>query len=89
MRGRDIGSLLVYQIYPNEYGNMPIWTQTGAKGTKWIYKAINLIYKIGDFKIKFEGIRGDGSKGDIALDDITIRNNNCKGICLQYLVVLF
>lgn len=81
MHGEDIGSLLVYQIYSNKDGNMPIWTVRGAKGTEWIYQAINLTYTNGNFQIKFEGTRGDGEKGEIALDDITIRNNYCKGIC--------
>ncbi|CAC5426847.1 unnamed protein product [Mytilus coruscus] len=78
MRGRDIGSLLVYQIYTSQKMNMLVWTVNGEKGTAWIYQAINLTYKNDNFQIKFEGVRGDGSKGDIALDDITITNTYCK-----------
>lgn len=88
MHGQDIGSLRVYQIYSSQNGNKLIWTVTDAKGTEWIYQAINLTYNNDSFKIKFEGVRGRGRKGDIALDDITIRNNNCNGMCLLYLIVL-
>lgn len=81
MRGDDIGSLHVYQIYSTPDEDMPIWTVDDEQGTAWIYQAINLTYKNEYFQIMFEGVRGVGNKGDIALDDITITNSYCEGMC--------
>ncbi|CAG2250091.1 RNF213 [Mytilus edulis] len=49
-----------------------------SKGTGWIYQAIDITYKNEYYQIMFEGVRGDGNKGDIALDDITITNSHCE-----------
>ncbi|VDI81604.1 Hypothetical predicted protein [Mytilus galloprovincialis] len=78
LRGDDIGSLRVYQIYSTQDEDMPIWTVNGEQGTGWIYQAIDITYKNEYYQIMFEGVRGDGNKGDIALDDITITNSHCE-----------
>lgn len=89
MSGDDIGSLRVYQIYSIQDKDKPLWTVDGEQDTVWMYQAINLKYRNDNFKIKFEGVRGNGDEGDIALDDIKITNNNCRGICLPFLVGFF
>jgi hypothetical protein len=42
------------------------------------YKAEVDIYSQTVFQLVFEGVRGDGYKGDIALDDISYAYSSCQ-----------
>lgn len=77
MYGKDINTLSVFQHVGTTW--IEIWTTYGDKGKKWNYQILNLKQDIGLYQIVFEAIRGDGSKGDIALDDIFIANRQCNG----------
>ena len=77
MYGKDIITLSVVQLVGPTWTE--IWTTYGNKGKKWNYQILNLKQDIGHYKIVFEAVRGDGSKGDIALDDIVIANRQCYG----------
>ncbi|KAL7975838.1 hypothetical protein Chor_006367 [Crotalus horridus] len=48
----------------------------GDKGNMWqqVHVPIN---PAGPFQIIFEGVRGTGSEGDIAIDDVTLKKGDC------------
>lgn len=77
MYGNDINTLSVFQLVGTTLTE--IWTTYGNKGKKWNYQILNLKQDIGHYKIVFEATWDDGSKGDIALDDIVIANRQCYG----------
>ena len=52
-----------------------IWSKSGEQGSTWM-KGTAKIGGHANFRIVFEGVRGTGYRGDIAIDDITFRN--CK-----------
>ena len=55
-----------------------IWSKSGEQGSTWIQGTA----KIGghaNFRIVFEGVRGSGYQGDIAIDDLVYLN--CEGNC--------
>ena len=39
----------------------------------------NFDFNLTNFKVVFSGVRGNGSKGDIALDEISIASGQCSG----------
>ncbi|XP_062512309.1 MAM and LDL-receptor class A domain-containing protein 1-like isoform X2 [Corticium candelabrum] len=70
MYGRHMGSLVVSQVIGTS------WTQlmniSGEQGQDW--KKFSLIVPLSGgkkFKLAFEGVRGNGYAGDIAIDDLT------------------
>ena len=52
-----------------------VWNKTGEQGSDWIKGTVN-IGGHANFRIVFEGVRGDGYQGDIAIDDISF--TDCK-----------
>ena len=52
-----------------------LWNKTGEQGNKWIKGTVN-IGGHANFRIVFEGVRGNGYQGDIAIDDISFEG--CK-----------
>ena len=75
MNGAQIGTLNVYKKVGSRRGS-PIWTLSGSQGIKW-YKAQVTVKSAIAYQITFEGVVGQGYKGDIAIDDIT----NSQGAC--------
>ncbi|XP_052068045.1 MAM and LDL-receptor class A domain-containing protein 1-like [Mytilus californianus] len=77
MYGKDIGTLNVFI----ESGNIirRQWSRYGNQGNAWKF-AYFTISKSGSFRIIFEGTRGDDSKSDIALDDISLLQRSCSGL---------
>uniref|UniRef100_UPI00398F495B MAM and LDL-receptor class A domain-containing protein 1-like n=1 Tax=Pristiophorus japonicus TaxID=55135 RepID=UPI00398F495B len=69
MAGDIIGSLVVYQVTLSDYRALP-FNLTGDQGHYWQRAQITFSADE-DFEIMFEGRVGKGSKGVIALDDIT------------------
>ncbi|KAK3573176.1 hypothetical protein QTP86_014847, partial [Hemibagrus guttatus] len=53
------------------------WTLSGHQGSNW-RKANVVVYPSGPFQVVFEGIRGDGFEGDIAIDDVSVTKGKCK-----------
>ena len=78
MYGDDINTLSVFQLVDTTLTK--IWRAYGDKGKKWNYQILNLKQDIGQYKIVFKAIKGDGREGDIALDDIFIANRECNGM---------
>ncbi|XP_015768782.1 PREDICTED: MAM and LDL-receptor class A domain-containing protein 1-like [Acropora digitifera] len=70
MNGRDVGEL---RVLVN--GNVE-FSSKGSKGTKWIKKMMT-IAGVAAKKVTFEGIRGPGWQGDIAIDEVSIKG--CGG----------
>ncbi|EDO47787.1 predicted protein [Nematostella vectensis] len=76
MYGPHIGSLNLYLKRGSNLGN-PIWSRSGTHGNRW-NNAIVPITQSGTFQIVFEGVRGSSYKGDIALDDVQLKNGACQ-----------
>uniref|UniRef100_A0AAR2J1M0 MAM domain containing glycosylphosphatidylinositol anchor 2 n=1 Tax=Pygocentrus nattereri TaxID=42514 RepID=A0AAR2J1M0_PYGNA len=49
----------------------PVWSLTGNQGERWRQAKIS-IHPTSSFQVIFEGIRGPGIEGDIAIDDVTL-----------------
>ncbi|KAL9972367.1 hypothetical protein ACROYT_G018652 [Oculina patagonica] len=70
MHGSNIGQLNVY------LGSSKVFEKSGTQGNEW-KKAELSINGQGD--ITFEGIRGTGWSGDIAIDDFSLTGGSCAG----------
>lgn len=73
MNGKDMGTLNVYQRFPNDpkpdQTQKRVWTKSGDQGSKWRCTYVNIPSKR-QYSIVFEAVRGDGYRSDIAVDDI-------------------
>lgn len=76
MKGKHIGTLNVL-LRVRSLVNTLMWTKSGHQGPNW-EKAFVDIRPSGPFQIVFEGIRGSGYEGDIAIDDVSITSGKCK-----------
>ncbi|XP_005376906.1 PREDICTED: MAM domain-containing glycosylphosphatidylinositol anchor protein 2 isoform X1 [Chinchilla lanigera] len=77
MYGQHIGALNVYlRLKGQTTIENPLWSSSGNKGQRWNEAHVN-IYPITSFQLIFEGIRGPGIEGDIAIDDISIAEGEC------------
>ncbi|XP_046856282.1 MAM and LDL-receptor class A domain-containing protein 1-like isoform X6 [Xenia sp. Carnegie-2017] len=76
MYGNNIGSLNVYRkIYGSKY---KVWSKSGNQGNTWFKAQVNVNSLIYSYKIIIEGVRGSGFKGDIAVDDIELKDGYCN-----------
>ncbi|XP_028396557.1 MAM and LDL-receptor class A domain-containing protein 2-like [Dendronephthya gigantea] len=71
MYGGDIGTL---KIYAN---NQIIFSRSGNQGNRWV-QAEKSIMQSGSYQVKFEGTRGNGYEGDIAIDAISFTPGSCS-----------
>ncbi|KAM9070834.1 MAM domain-containing glycosylphosphatidylinositol anchor protein 2 isoform 6-T6 [Sarcophilus harrisii] len=77
MYGQHIGVLNVYlRLKGQTTIENPLWSSSGNKGQHWNEAHVN-IYPITSFQLIFEGIRGPGIEGDIAIDDVSISEGEC------------
>ncbi|KAM8920819.1 MAM domain-containing glycosylphosphatidylinositol anchor protein 2 [Pelodytes ibericus] len=75
MYGRHIGTLnIILRLKTNV--ETQIFSETGNKGEKWNQAHVN-INPTTSFQLIFEGVRGHGIEGDIAIDDISIVEGEC------------
>ncbi|CAC5426136.1 unnamed protein product [Mytilus coruscus] len=77
MYGRHINTLKIFQS--NSDHNIELWSKSKSKGNKWHFQSLAL-KNIGSYQIIFKGIRGNGSKSEIAVDDISISNTVCNKV---------
>jgi hypothetical protein len=78
MRGRTIDTLQVIQISTSNVQNETvIWAKKGNQGNAWINGRVSVMADK-ESKVIFEGRRGAGFLGDIALDDISVTNGYCE-----------
>jgi len=80
MHGSDIGNLNIY-VKTNQ-SETPVWRLSGDQGNRWRFgqTALN---SPSLYKFVLEGTVGDGSKGDVAVDDLTILDGICETIIKQ------
>ncbi|XP_030070746.1 MAM domain-containing glycosylphosphatidylinositol anchor protein 2 [Microcaecilia unicolor] len=77
MYGRHIGVLNVFlRLKGQATIEHPLWSSNGNKGNHWNQAYIN-IHPTTSFQLIFEGVRGPGIEGDIAIDDIAIVEGEC------------
>jgi hypothetical protein len=78
MYGADIGSLSVYVLTnttsDSTTNEARLWQLTGQAASSWQQGQMNIPsqYSGKPFQLVFEGVRGKGYRGDIALDDISV-----------------
>ena len=77
MYGTNINTLNLYLKQNGRLGT-PVWKHQGPLEINQWYKAEVDIYSQTVFQLVFEGVRGDGYKGDIALDDISYAYSSCQ-----------
>ncbi|XP_045699239.1 MAM domain-containing glycosylphosphatidylinositol anchor protein 1 isoform X2 [Phyllostomus hastatus] len=77
MYGKHIGSLNLLVRSRNRGAlDTHAWSLSGNKGNVW-QQAHVPINPSGPFQIIFEGVRGSGYLGDIAIDDVTLKKGEC------------
>lgn len=79
MFGADIGTLNVIQkTGPGNRSEILLWTLSGQQGNTWLNGMVSLSKSPNrNYWIVFEGVRGNGYRGDIAIDDIQFTNADC------------
>ncbi|XP_046692968.1 MAM domain-containing glycosylphosphatidylinositol anchor protein 1 [Silurus meridionalis] len=78
MNGKHIGTLnVLLRVKGIATVDSLVWTLSGYQGPNW-RKANVVVYPSGPFQVVFEGIRGDGFEGDIAIDDVSVTKGKCK-----------
>ncbi|CAM1344713.1 VPS10 domain-containing protein [Tenacibaculum amylolyticum] len=76
MYGRNINRLNI-ALTTNDTRWKRVWTEVGAQGNSWKTGTLDLSEYAGKIvRLRFVGVTGDSSKGDIAIDNITITNNS-------------
>ncbi|XP_033118987.1 MAM and LDL-receptor class A domain-containing protein 1-like [Anneissia japonica] len=76
MYGRTVNTLNVYVVDSTDTVGTPVWTKKDNQGSSWLLGKVSFA-KFGIYSIMFEGIRGSGYSGDIAIDDVRITNEAC------------
>ncbi|CAH2256324.1 MAM domain-containing glycosylphosphatidylinositol anchor 1 [Pelobates cultripes] len=77
MYGRHIGTLnLLVRVKNIGVRESLVWSLTGERGNKW-QRANVPIDPSGPFQVVFEGVRGQGVEGDIAIDDVSVKKGDC------------
>ncbi|XP_070401241.1 MAM domain-containing glycosylphosphatidylinositol anchor protein 2 isoform X5 [Nothobranchius furzeri] len=78
MYGKHIGSL---NALLKQKGQMtseaPVWSLSGNQGDRWKQAKVS-IHPTSSFQVVLEGVRGPGIEGDIAIDDITLEEGECR-----------
>ncbi|XP_036399015.1 MAM domain-containing glycosylphosphatidylinositol anchor protein 1 [Megalops cyprinoides] len=78
MRGKHIGSLnVLLRVKSIATVDSLAWTLSGNQGPEW-KQASFIVNPIGPFQVVFEGVRGTGYEGDIAIDDVSVTKGKCK-----------
>ncbi|XP_014790782.2 MAM and LDL-receptor class A domain-containing protein 1 [Octopus bimaculoides] len=77
MFGNDMGSLNVY-VRSNNSSEKSIGSISGNQGIGWKHQCLPIDEGYGHHEVIFEAIQGKGFDSDIALDDVTISENNCS-----------
>ncbi|KAM9006097.1 MAM domain-containing glycosylphosphatidylinositol anchor protein 1 isoform 5-T5 [Sarcophilus harrisii] len=77
MYGKHIGSLNLLVRSRNKGAlETHAWSLSGNRGNSW-QQAHVPINPSGPFQIIFEGVRGSGYLGDIAIDDVSLKKGEC------------
>lgn len=76
MKGSSIGTLKVL-LQRQGVPDYVLWRLDGDQGDKWISGQAPISSSSSSYKIVFEGVRGTGYLGDIAIDDISFSSSKC------------
>lgn len=74
--GENIGSFSVYLVVNDERVS-EVFTDSGDRGKTWLEAQVTVRPNTSIYQLAFEGVRGDGYRGDIALDDVIIMQGSC------------
>ena len=79
MFGAQIGTLnVLWKSGPGNASEILIWSLTSQQGNQWLFAKVPVPRKL---RVRhyfvFEGIRGSGYRGDIAIDDIQFKTGAC------------
>ncbi|VDI06766.1 Hypothetical predicted protein, partial [Mytilus galloprovincialis] len=85
MNGRNINTLKVFQVANARL--IELWRKSGTHGNKWHFQSLSLD-NIGPYQIFFRATRGNGYTSEIAVDDISVNNTECKKVGISVLVVI-
>ena len=76
MFGNNIGTLEVHQQIKG--GNKQrLFNISGDQGDQWSQAQVQIISDSRPFNLLFGAHRGDGYQGNIAIDDVMLRNGSC------------
>jgi hypothetical protein len=82
MRGQHVGSLNVIVRRGDNANETVAWSRRGTQGNLWIagrvdFDVIKFEPREQSTTLVFEGRRGNGFLGDIALDDVSVTDGAC------------
>ncbi|XP_035658189.1 MAM and LDL-receptor class A domain-containing protein 1-like [Branchiostoma floridae] len=77
MFGPDIGTLKLELLVAGQT-RVPLWSLSDDQGDQWVINQVT-INPTDSYQLVFEAIRGASFRGDIAIDDVTIRDGSCGG----------
>nr|XP_057946874.1 MAM domain-containing glycosylphosphatidylinositol anchor protein 2-like isoform X2 [Doryrhamphus excisus] len=78
MYGKHIGALNVLLRQKGQTASdASVWSLSGNQGDHWRRAAVS-IRPTAAFQVVMEGVRGAGIEGDIAIDDVSIEEGECK-----------
>ncbi|XP_033121815.1 MAM and LDL-receptor class A domain-containing protein 1-like [Anneissia japonica] len=75
MYGQHIETLNVYTVNNSGPGVL-VWTKSGNRGNVWRPAEIELRESM-NFRVVFQAVRGNGVRGDISIDDISVELRSC------------
>ncbi|XP_078492916.1 astacin-like metalloendopeptidase [Ciona intestinalis] len=79
MYGENVDTLSVYQVTDDQTKNQEIFAVSGNHGNnEWMESQIS-IFGNQEYQLAFEGCRGNGYRGDLAIDDVIIYPWPCGG----------
>ncbi|XP_023933562.1 MAM and LDL-receptor class A domain-containing protein 1 [Lingula anatina] len=72
MWGSDIGTLNVYSMNGSTH---LLWSKSKAQGNTWLEARVTI--PSDTYSVMFEGVAGNGTSGDIGLDDVMVETGAC------------
>nr|XP_023829395.1 MAM domain-containing glycosylphosphatidylinositol anchor protein 2-like [Salvelinus alpinus] len=80
MYGKHIGTLNAFLRQKGQTAaEGPAWSLSGNQGDRWKQAKVS-IHPTASFQVVLEGIRGPGIEGDIAIDDVTLEEGECRDL---------
>lgn len=75
MYGPHVNTINVYTRIGSTYGN-PVWHHAGTADNNW-HQAVFTLRVTSTYIIVFEAVRGNSYAGDMAIDDISVKDGDC------------
>ncbi|XP_013398432.1 MAM and LDL-receptor class A domain-containing protein 1, partial [Lingula anatina] len=77
--GSSLGELHMSLVTSSVYVTRDFSFDGGTSEDRWKYVETSAMLTETSFQVKFDGIRGSGNFGDIAIDDVTVNDTLCAG----------